>query len=231
MADHDYLQRFQNLVDVATSYNGQLYDQAIVDIVTERFRPGVPYDALVNAQKLVVQTASSDLYLATMFIHQSDRHQYGKLSEEFETSFTKGNDDYPDNLVSDYHLINEYKYWRPKSAAPDSSGVAFAQKGKGKVDQSNNDNSWQKKATRLHCCGEIGHIRPNCPTLKDDENKETDNNKSNTTPKSSKDTNNVEKKKEKNLFCSANCRVRKRKASPRTDFSILDSAQLLSLLL
>jgi hypothetical protein len=73
MANHDYLQRFKNLGDVATSYNGQLHDQVIVDIVTERLHPGVPCKALSDAQKLVVQTASSNLYLATMFIHQSDR--------------------------------------------------------------------------------------------------------------------------------------------------------------
>jgi hypothetical protein len=41
MANHDYLQRFQNLVDVAISYNGRLHDQAIIDIVTERLHPGV----------------------------------------------------------------------------------------------------------------------------------------------------------------------------------------------
>jgi hypothetical protein len=163
MANHDYLQRFQNLVDVATSYNGQLlHDQAIVDIATEGLHPDVLYDGLTEAQKLVVQTAASDLYLATTLIHQRDRCRYGKLSEELENSFTKGNDDYPDNLVSAYHLINEYKCWQPKTTTPDSSGVAFAQKGKGKADCKDKDNSWQKKTT-CHHCGKIGHIRPNCP--------------------------------------------------------------------
>jgi hypothetical protein len=69
MANHDYLQRFQNLVDVATSYNSQLHDQATVNIVTEGFHPNDVYEILSDAQKLVVQTASSDLYLATVFVH------------------------------------------------------------------------------------------------------------------------------------------------------------------
>jgi hypothetical protein len=73
MTNHDYLQRFQNLVDVATAYNGQLHDQAIVDITTERLHPGSDYSTLSVAQKQVVQTASSELYLATMFIYQTDR--------------------------------------------------------------------------------------------------------------------------------------------------------------
>jgi hypothetical protein len=170
MTNHEYLQCFQNLVDVATAYSGQLHDQAIVDITTERLHPGISYETLNAAQKAIVQTASSELYLATMFIYQSDRRLYGKLSEDLENSFIKGNADYPDNLVSAYHLINEYKCWQPKSAAPDSSGVAFAQKNsKGKDDQSKNkEDSWQKKAT-CHHCGELGHIRPNRPALKDDE--------------------------------------------------------------
>ena len=72
MSNHNYLQRFNNLVDVATTYNGQLHDQAIIDIVTEKLHPGTAYTALNNADKLVVQATSSDLYLATIFITQSD---------------------------------------------------------------------------------------------------------------------------------------------------------------
>ena len=106
LSNHDYLQRFNNLVDVATAYKGQLHDQAIVDIVTEKLFQ-VKYADLDPEDQVTVQAASADLYLSTMFIYQSDRRRYGKLSEELENSFTKGNDDYPDNLVSAYHLINE----------------------------------------------------------------------------------------------------------------------------
>jgi hypothetical protein len=132
MSNHDYLQTFQTLVDVAMSYHGQLHDQAIIDIVTERLHSGTEYSALSTNQQETVQTASSDLYLATMFIHQSDRCCYGKLSEDLENSFTKGNDHYSQNVVSAYHLINEFKCWQPKPNTPDSSGAAFTSKGKAK---------------------------------------------------------------------------------------------------
>jgi capsular polysaccharide biosynthesis protein len=99
MSNHEYLQRFQNLVDVATSYNGQLHDQSIVDICTEKLHPGKTYRSLSEAQKLAVQTASSELHIAAMFIHQSDRRRFGKLSEELENSFTKGNDDYIQTIL------------------------------------------------------------------------------------------------------------------------------------
>jgi hypothetical protein len=68
-----------------------------------------------------------------MFLHQSDRRQYGKLLEELENDFTKGNDDsYPDTLVKAYHLLSEYKHYQPKKFVPtdSSSSVAFVQKTK-----------------------------------------------------------------------------------------------------
>jgi hypothetical protein len=152
------------------------------------------YKSLSEAQKLAMQTASSELHLATVFIHQSDRGRFGKLSEELENSFTKGNDDYPDNLLSAHHLINECEHCTPRSAAPDSSGVAFTQKSeKGNDNHNNNkDDSWQKKAT-CHHCGEVGHIRHNCPALEDADNKEPDVDKLDGASKDKK----TEKKKKK----------------------------------
>jgi hypothetical protein len=91
--------------------------------------------------------------------------------EELENSFTKGNDDYPDNLVSAYHLINEYKNWQPRSAIPEPTGVAFTQKGAGKNNKDKNDD-WKKEAV-CHECGEKGHIRPNCPKRKEESDDDT----------------------------------------------------------
>jgi hypothetical protein len=107
MTNHEYLQHFQNLVDVASAYNGQLYDWSILNIIHERLHPGVAYETITKAQKLIVNSSASELYQATMFLHQSDRRQYSKLLEELENDFTKGNDDYPDTLVKAYHLLSE----------------------------------------------------------------------------------------------------------------------------
>jgi hypothetical protein len=131
----------------------------------------IDYANLHADDQAIVQTAASELYLSTMFIFQSDRRRYGKLSEELENSFTKGNDDYPTNLVSAYHLINEYKNWTPRTMTPDVQGVAFAQKSSKKT--KTEDKEWQKEAT-CHECGEKGHIRPNCPKLKDTDDDDDD---------------------------------------------------------
>ena len=167
MTNHDYLQRFNNLVDVASAYNGQLHDGAINDIVHVRLFPNILKADLTAAQTKEIDTGAADLYLATMFIFQCDKKRYGKLSEELENAFTKGRDDYPSNVVSAYHLINEYKNWQPRSPVPDSSGVAFAQKG-GKKKSDKDTEDW-KKAAKCHHCGETGHIRPECPNKDDEE--------------------------------------------------------------
>jgi hypothetical protein len=162
MTNPEYLERFQNLMDVASAYNGQLYDMAIVNICHDRLHPGVEYETLGTAQKQVVHTAASELYQATMFLQQSDRRRFGKLLEELENDFTKGNDDYPTTLVNAYRLISEYKHWEPRSTPSESSAVAFAQRSV-KDNENVKDDSWQLKAT-CHQCGEVGHIRPHCPS-------------------------------------------------------------------
>ena len=40
MTNHEYLQTFQNPLDIATAYNGQFHDQAIIDIACERSKVG-----------------------------------------------------------------------------------------------------------------------------------------------------------------------------------------------
>jgi hypothetical protein len=87
-----------------------LYDQSILNIITEKRHTGLAYEKLTAEQKLDVNSSASELYQATMFLHQSDRRQYGKLLEELENDFTKGNDDYPQTLVKAYHLLCKYKH-------------------------------------------------------------------------------------------------------------------------
>jgi hypothetical protein len=139
-----------------------------------------------------------------MFIHQSDRGHHGKLCEDLENAFAKGNDDYSKNLVSAYHLINEFKCWQPKQSVPNPSGVAFAQtKGKGiaKGDNKDKDDSWQKKFT-CHHCNKVGHIRPNCPKLIDDEDAQDDD-EVDTLSKSPKDKLTKSSLKKKTTFAQA----------------------------
>ena len=49
------MQKFNNVVDITTVYNGQLHDQAITYIATETEHAGVDYDTLTAAQQAIVQ--------------------------------------------------------------------------------------------------------------------------------------------------------------------------------
>jgi hypothetical protein len=73
MPNNDYLQGFQNLVDVSSAYNGQLYNTAIVNICNEKVNPSVDYRTLSDDQKSVIHTAALELYQAMIFLHQSDK--------------------------------------------------------------------------------------------------------------------------------------------------------------
>jgi len=183
---HDYLQKFQNLVDVALAYNGQIHDNAILDIATENSHPGVLFTALPVADQDAMNLAAHELMMATMFIAQADKRRYGKLQEELENDLNRGTDGYPTTLVKAYHMLNEYKNWSPKSfAAVDAGGVAFVQKSQtAKKQKDKPDTSWHKTAT-CHKCGKIGHISPNCKETEDlpDDKDESSNDKTSNTKK------------------------------------------------
>jgi hypothetical protein len=110
---------------------------------------------------LAAKEAAHELTTATMFLAQSDRRRYGKLCEDLENAYTRGNDDYPKDVVQAFKMINEYKNWQPSSQPAEVTGTAFL--------GTERDTSWHDDAT-CHECGEKGHIRPNCPKF-DNESK------------------------------------------------------------
>jgi len=208
MSCHEYLQKFQNLVDVAVAYHGQIHDYAILDIVTESSHPGVLFLGLPVANQDAMTLAAHELQMATMFIAQADKRHYGKLQEELENDFTCGNDGYPQTLVKAYHMINKYKNWAPRSfIAADASGLAFAQKSKtpGKQKEKN-DTNWHKTAT-CHKCGKKGHISPNCTETQEDD------------PDAEKDDSSTEKVSNKN---------QKQKGNQHATLACVTSEEMLS---
>ena len=122
----------------------------------------------------MIETTAQEIYISCAFVINSDLKQYGRLIEELENDDTKGNDNYPRNMVKAYQLLNEYKQWNPRATLPETSGVAFSQQGTNKSAQRTTE--WKKKST-FHNCGKKGHIRPECPepmTEYDDDKKEYD---------------------------------------------------------
>ena len=62
LSNTEYLEKFNNVVDIATAYNGQLHEQEITDIATETAHTGVDYDTLTSAQQAIVQENAKDMY-------------------------------------------------------------------------------------------------------------------------------------------------------------------------
>ena len=106
LSDAEYLVKFNNVVNIATAYNGQLHDQAIIDIAIETAHAGVDYNTLTAAQQDIVQENTKDMYLACAFLCQIDRKQYDRLMEQLEKDYTKGNLNYPTELVTVYRMIS-----------------------------------------------------------------------------------------------------------------------------
>ena len=98
---------------------------------------GVDYDTLNGAREAIVQKNAKDMYLACTFLCQSDRKIYYRLLEELKNYYTKGNSNYPTDLVTAYRMISEYNNWQPRSIAPESYGVAFAQQTRGRPNNVN----------------------------------------------------------------------------------------------
>ena len=91
-----------------------------------------------------MQENAKDMYLACAFLSQSDRKRYGRLLEEFENDYTKGNSNYSTDLVTAYRMISKYKSWQPRSSVSESDGVAFAQRTRGRPNNVNQIEDWMK---------------------------------------------------------------------------------------
>ena len=57
----EYLEKFNNVVGIATAYNGQLHDQAITYIATETAHAGLDYDKFIAPQQAIVQENAKDM--------------------------------------------------------------------------------------------------------------------------------------------------------------------------
>ena len=147
-----------------------MHDQAIVATPQLQAIPsqGIIWCTHPRVEEICSGTAAFKLLL----IHQSDCRQKRQiLCRTWEFLHQRTCDDYPNNLASEYHLINEYKSARQWNLHHPILLVWL---------------DW----------GEIGHICPNCPVLKDDDNKERDVERADSPPKSTKESKSNNKKNE-----------------------------------
>ena len=97
---------------------------------------------LSDSDRQAEPEAAKRRYLGVMMLCGADRGRYGKLVEELQNDFTKGNNYCPTNMTEAYNLLVNYKmfYKPPTRLADDSEEALFANiggsKGKSKSHKS-----------------------------------------------------------------------------------------------
>ena len=165
----EYLEKFTNQVEISESFEGHLHDKALVDIVVRMSldTKDVEWvDIPTNTQK-ELNSKAKKMYLSCAFISQADPRRYRQLKEELGNYFTKGSSTYFQDMVKTYQLLNEYKNWTPKHQMKESTGVAFLHT----VSVDKKKDEWKQKKT-CHHCGKKRHIRPDCPKIEQDLDKD-----------------------------------------------------------
>ncbi len=106
MSCQEYFERVRNVVDVIKSLGGSLADDMHrKDELPEREpRNGYTAEQLAGARKKIQNKT-----IAYGILVRVDRSRYGKLIEEIENDFVKGNNDYPETPTEAYNLLVNYR--------------------------------------------------------------------------------------------------------------------------
>ena len=145
MTNPNYLVKFMNLTEMVESYEGTLHDAAVfkIALLASNLRD-TPEANLDEDERIILNASAIEINLSLAFVIASDTKSYGRLVKELENDYTKGNNNYPTNMVKSYQLINEYKSWTPRTSLPEVSGVVFSQQGNYKAAQRTAE--WKNKA-------------------------------------------------------------------------------------
>jgi hypothetical protein len=158
MSGQEYFERVMNVVDVIKSLDKMLVDD--MDLSNEL--PDRPARGYTEVQLREARAKILDKKVAYGILVRADRGRYGKLIEDVENSFLKGNNDYPTTPTEAYNLLVNYrKYNNNKRHTPGGlEQVAFV--AKGKRTRVEGDHS------HITCfkCKRKGDYKSDCPKLK-----------------------------------------------------------------
>jgi hypothetical protein len=160
MSCQEYFERVRNMVDVIKSLGGSLADDMhLTDELPARQARGY-----TDAQKQEARERILNKTVAYGILVRADRGRYGKLIEEIENDFLKGNNDYPKTPVEAYNLLVNYRHYNNNNKRTNIQGgldqVAFVTEGKrtrGHGDYSH-----------ITCfkCNKKGHYKSDCPEVR-----------------------------------------------------------------
>jgi hypothetical protein len=106
MSCQEYFERVRNVVDVIKSLGGSLVD----DMHLQDELPSVrPRNGYTQEQRDEAREKIQNKTIAYGILVRANRSRYGKLTEEIENDYLKGNNDYPETPTEAYNLLVNYR--------------------------------------------------------------------------------------------------------------------------
>ncbi len=159
MSCQEYFERVRNIVEVIKSLGGSLAD----DMHLADELPARPARGYTDAQTTAVRQRILGKKVAYGILIRADRGRYGKLIEEIEHDFLKGNNDYPETPTEAYNLLVNYRHFNPQKPNTNQvlDQVAFVTTAE---EDDEGEIKPRKDKSRIKCfgCNQCGHYKSEC---------------------------------------------------------------------
>ena len=100
---------FRVLVEVVEHHSGNIAnDNALVNVEIEKIVPSGTIDTIDSDKIASLKAISRNKTLAVAFIKRLNRDRYGVLIDDLENHFSRGNGQYPIDLLTTLNTIDCY---------------------------------------------------------------------------------------------------------------------------